>query len=82
MPDELPKKEMPEKKARQGRLGMPVLAVLVAALVLAAIAWWGAEIYGVLIEPEQTVGEPDSATESVEDAGGGEPADESPAPSE
>lgn len=48
-------KELPEKKARQGRLGLPVLIVLVAGLILAAVAWWGAEIYGVFIETEQTM---------------------------
>ena len=48
-------KELPEKKARQGRLGLPVLVVLVAALILAAVAWWGAEIYGVFIETDQTM---------------------------
>ncbi|RUX33456.1 MULTISPECIES: hypothetical protein [unclassified Mesorhizobium] len=38
--------EIPEKKARQGGRGLPVLAVLICALVLAAIAWGVAEIYG------------------------------------
>ncbi|RWL42201.1 MAG: hypothetical protein EOR60_26500 [Mesorhizobium sp.] len=38
--------EIPEKKARQGGRGLPVLAVLICALVLAAIAWGIAEIYG------------------------------------
>lgn len=54
-------KELPEKKARQGRLGLPVLIVLVAGLILAAVAWWGAEIYGAFIETERTMD-----TESVE----------------
>jgi cytoskeletal protein RodZ len=48
-------KELPEKKARQGRLGLPVLIVLVAGLILAAVAWWGAEIFGMLIETDQTM---------------------------
>ncbi|MEX0953668.1 MAG: hypothetical protein WDZ83_00470 [Rhizobiaceae bacterium] len=54
-------KELPEKKARQGRLGLPVLLVLVGGLLLAAVAWWGAEIYGVFIESERTMD-----TDSVE----------------
>ena len=48
-------KELPEKKARQGGLGLPVLLVLIGGLILAAVAWWGAEIYGVLIETDQTM---------------------------
>lgn len=61
--------ELPPQKARQGRRGRPVLIVLVAGLLLAAIAWGGAEIYGYMIEPETTVGEPDSVPGSVEDEG-------------
>lgn len=38
-------------KARQGRWGGRVLLVLIAALILAAIAWWAVEIYGGAIEP-------------------------------
>nr|WP_244735381.1 hypothetical protein [Mesorhizobium sp. 113-3-9] len=37
---------IPEKKARQGGLGRPVLGVLLAALFLAIVAWGVAEIYG------------------------------------
>jgi hypothetical protein len=54
-------REIPENKARQGRLGLPILIVLIAGLLLAAVAWWGTEIYGVFIETEQTMD-----TESVE----------------
>ncbi|MBO6717677.1 MAG: hypothetical protein JJ913_06950 [Rhizobiaceae bacterium] len=61
--------ELPAQNARQGRWGRPVLFVLVAALILASVAWWGAEIYGYMIEPETTVGEPDNAPESVEEEG-------------
>jgi uncharacterized RDD family membrane protein YckC len=43
--------KLPADKARQGRWGGRVLMILVVALVLAAIAWWAAEIYGVAIEP-------------------------------
>lgn len=37
---------IPENKARQGGLGRPVLVVLVSGLLLAAVAWGVAEIYG------------------------------------
>lgn len=40
-------------KARQGHWGRHVLIVLVAALVLAAVAWGIAETYGVAIAPWQ-----------------------------
>lgn len=55
---------VPATKARQGRLGRRVLLVLVAALVLAAIAWWLAEIYGVAIEPDNpTANKPAPSTQ-------------------
>lgn len=41
-------------KARQGRRGSPVLLVLVAALVLTAVAWGIAEIFGEATDPEGT----------------------------
>lgn len=44
-------------KARQGRWGGRVLIVLVVALILAAIAWWAAEIYGGAIEPTNPMDE-------------------------
>lgn len=43
-------KIIPEEKARQGRWGTRVLIILVAALVLAMIAWAGAEFYGQSID--------------------------------
>lgn len=39
-------------KARQGRRGGPVLLVLVAALLLAAVAWGVAEFYGEATDPD------------------------------
>lgn len=33
-------------EARQGLLGRPVLMVLIAGLILAAVAWAGAEMFG------------------------------------
>lgn len=43
-----------QDKARQGRWGSPVLVVLVVALVLAMIVWYGAEWYGAEIETPRT----------------------------
>jgi hypothetical protein len=39
-------KKLPSEKARQGRWGMRVFIILVCALILAGIAWFGVEIYG------------------------------------
>jgi flagellar basal body-associated protein FliL len=39
-------------KARQGKRGSPVLIVLIAALVLVAIAWFAAEMFGQSIDPQ------------------------------
>jgi hypothetical protein len=49
--------ELPPKKARQGRLGFPVLLVLVAAFVLLAIGWWAVEMYGEAIDPVEPAAE-------------------------
>ena len=46
-----------ENKARQGRWGRQVLAVLIAALVLAAIAWGAAEFYGETIDSGTPAGD-------------------------
>lgn len=48
--------KLPEDKARQGRLGRPVLLVLVVSLLLAMVVWWGVEIYGDAIAPAEPVG--------------------------
>ncbi|BCH21398.1 hypothetical protein MesoLjLc_11620 [Mesorhizobium sp. L-8-10] len=53
---------IPAKKARQGGIGRPVLVVLVVALLLAALAWWGAEIYGNSIESPDTIDAPAGST--------------------
>ncbi|MBS9722522.1 hypothetical protein JYU29_17645 [Tianweitania sp. BSSL-BM11] len=45
-------KDVSPDKARQGKLGQPVLIVLICALVLAAVAWFGAEMFGQSIDPE------------------------------
>lgn len=51
-------KEIPERKARQGRTGSPVLMVLLGGLALALLAWGAVEIYGWMIAPEQPSGDP------------------------
>ena len=43
-------KIVPEDKARQGRWGRHGLRILIAALLLAFIAWGAAEIYGEMID--------------------------------
>jgi hypothetical protein len=43
-------KIIPENKARQGRWGWHGLRILIAALLLAFIAWGAAEIYGQKID--------------------------------
>ncbi|MCT7377430.1 hypothetical protein [Chelativorans salis] len=50
-------KKVPRNKARQGRRGFPVLFILIVGLLLAALAWWGAEIYGVAIAPNEPAGD-------------------------
>jgi hypothetical protein len=47
-------------EARQGRKGTPVLKVLIAALILAALAWGGTEWWGESTDPpaEQTATPP------------------------
>ncbi|MEO5325411.1 hypothetical protein PV773_19065 [Mesorhizobium sp. CC13] len=53
-------KIIPGWKARQGNRGRQVLLVLVAALLLAAAAWAGAEFHGEVIDQnaEQTTDAP------------------------
>ncbi len=50
-------KIVPENKARQGRRGRQVLTVLIAALILAAIAWGVAEYYGETIDSSTPAGD-------------------------
>lgn len=47
-------KIVPTEKARQGRWGWQVLMVLVGGLLLAAVAWYGAEFFGEAIETPAT----------------------------
>lgn len=60
-------KIIPENKARQGRWGWHGLRILIAALLLAFIAWGAAEIYG------QKINNGAPATQSAP-AGQGQPA--------
>lgn len=64
MPDEIP-----PRKARQGRKGLPVLLVLVVALILLMIGWWAVEIYGVALDEEQPVEMPSSTEIPIERSG-------------
>lgn len=57
------KKVAPEK-ARQGKLGQPVLIVLICALILAAIAWFGAEMFGESIDPADNNSNVPAATQT------------------
>ncbi|WP_082525448.1 MULTISPECIES: hypothetical protein [unclassified Mesorhizobium] len=47
-------KIIPEDKARQGGWGRHGLRILIAALLLAFVAWGAAEIYGELIKKDTT----------------------------
>ena len=58
-------KIIPENKARQGRWGWHGLRILIAALLLAFIAWGVAEIYGQKI---------DSSAPATQSAPAGQPA--------
>ena len=49
-------KKVEPTKARQGRSGTRVLTVLLAALVLAMVVWWGVGMFGETIAPEDPVG--------------------------
>jgi hypothetical protein len=40
--------------ARQGERGFPVVIVLVAGLILAAVAWAGVEMWGEHIDPDKS----------------------------
>lgn len=46
-----PERKVATDKARQGKLGQPVLVVLISALILVAIAWFAAEMFGQSIDP-------------------------------
>ncbi|UVK42109.1 hypothetical protein BPNPMPFG_003759 [Mesorhizobium sp. AR07] len=47
-------KIVPKDKARQGGWGRHGLRILIAALLLAFVAWGGVEIYGEMIKKDTT----------------------------
>jgi len=52
----MPRTVIEPEKARQGRNGPRILIVLVCALLLAMLAWWGVETFGKAIAPDEPVG--------------------------
>lgn len=51
-----PRVELTPTEARQGRLGRPVLAVLIGGLLLAFVAWAAAGFFGMAIAPADDTG--------------------------
>ena len=49
-------KDVDPNKARQGRSGWNVFLVLVCALALALVVWFGVGLFGASIAPEEPVG--------------------------
>ena len=61
-------KEIPPQKARQGKKGRPVLIVLISSLIIVALVWLGAEIYGSHIpESENTMDSNTTSEQSMPD---------------
>ncbi|MDM7852493.1 hypothetical protein [Pseudochrobactrum kiredjianiae] len=56
-------KEIPPQKARQGGKGRPVLIVLISSLIIVALVWFGAEIYGSHISESENTMESNSSNE-------------------
>ena len=53
-------KVVKEEKAKQGRSGTRVLTILIAAIILAMLAWFVSENYGEAIDEQPT--QTDAAT--------------------
>ena len=49
----MPRTIIKPEKARQGRNGPRILIVLLGGLALAMLVWWGVEMYGVAIAPDE-----------------------------
>ncbi|WP_262262550.1 hypothetical protein [Phyllobacterium sp. A18/5-2] len=62
-------------ETRQGPLGRPVLMVLIGGLILAAIAWGAAEMFGESSDNSATIGQESPA------AGQNKPSDQATPPS-
>lgn len=56
-------KEIPPQKARQGKKGRPVLIVLISSLIVVALVWLGAEIYGSHISESENTMDSNSTNE-------------------
>jgi len=56
-------KEIPPQKARQGKKGRPVLIVLISSLIIVALVWLGAEIYGSHISESENTMDSNSTNE-------------------
>lgn len=67
MPDRIP-----TNKARQGRRGSQVLAVLVVALALSGAVWLGLEFYGEAIDT-QSSGQPGAVEQTTTQPGTAQP---------
>lgn len=55
------KKTITAPRARQGAWGRPVLLVLIVSLILAALVWWGVEMYGNAIQSPNTNASPETS---------------------
>ncbi|MEJ1120174.1 hypothetical protein V9K92_17000 [Phyllobacterium sp. CCNWLW109] len=64
------------KEARQGPLGKPILYVLIGGLLLALIAWGGAELFGEGTDNSATITEQENPA-----AGQNKPSDQATPPS-
>ena len=58
-------KEIPPQKARQGKKGRPVLIVLISSLIVVALVWLGAEIYGSHISESENTMDSNSTNEQI-----------------
>ena len=61
----MPKTVKSETEAKQGRKGVPVLKVLIFGIILAMIAWFGAELFFPNSQSEMV---PDAAVQSEDPA--------------
>lgn len=62
-----PKVTLSATEARQGRLGRPVLMVLVGSLILVVLAWGAAELWGIHIAPRDAAIDPATTSSTTAD---------------